>query len=170
MSAATSTTNPLIDAWRQQAGATTYVLGVNTAGLSHEESLMAPSPAGNCLNWVLGHLIWVYDGVLPVLGKAPVMPQGALDQYARGGPPLDPAGALRLEQLREAWDTAAARVDEGLAELAPGATERLAPFSPRNDPGETVGSLLSTIMFHQAYHAGQLGLLRRLIGREGAIK
>lgn len=29
----------------------------NTAGLSHEDSLVQPQPAGNCLNWVLGHIL-----------------------------------------------------------------------------------------------------------------
>jgi uncharacterized damage-inducible protein DinB len=34
---------------------------------------------------------------------------------------------------------------------------------------ETVRSLLGTILFHQAYHSGQTGLLRRIAGKPGAI-
>jgi hypothetical protein len=30
--------------------------------------------------------------------------------------------------------------------------------------------LLATVLFHQAYHAGQLATARRLAGCEGAIK
>jgi uncharacterized damage-inducible protein DinB len=45
-----------------------------------------------------------------------------------------------------------------------------APFSPTNNPKETVRSLLATVFFHQAYHVGQTGLLRRIAGKEGAIK
>jgi uncharacterized damage-inducible protein DinB len=33
-----------------------------------------------------------------------------------------------------------------------------------------VRSLLSLVMFHQAYHVGQSGLLRRIAGKEGKIK
>ena len=29
----------------------------NLDGLSHEESLVIPEPGGNCLNWVLGHIV-----------------------------------------------------------------------------------------------------------------
>lgn len=38
------------------------------------------------------------------------------------------------------------------------------------NPKKTVHSLLFTIMLHQAYHSGQLGVLRRMAGREGAIR
>jgi uncharacterized damage-inducible protein DinB len=30
--------------------------------------------------------------------------------------------------------------------------------------------VLATVFFHQAYHAGQAGVLRRVAGREGAIR
>jgi hypothetical protein len=33
-----------------------------------------------------------------------------------------------------------------------------------------VRSLLATVAFHQAYHAGQTGTLRRVVGKSGAIK
>ena len=39
-----------------------------------------------------------------------------------------------------------------------------------NDPDETVGSLLSVVLFHQAYHAGQTAVLRRVAVKDGAIR
>jgi uncharacterized damage-inducible protein DinB len=42
--------------------------------------------------------------------------------------------------------------------------------SPSGNPDETVRSLITTVMFHQAYHAGQTAVLRRIAGREGAIR
>jgi len=42
--------------------------------------------------------------------------------------------------------------------------------SPTGNPNETVRTLLTTIMFHQAYHAGQTAVLRRIAGKEGAIR
>ena len=68
------------------------------------------------------------------------------------------------------WDESPRRVDAGLAASGSDALGRRAPFSPGGDPGETVGSLLMTIAWHQAYHVGQTGLLRRLAGKEGAIR
>ena len=34
----------------------------------------------------------------------------------------------------------------------------------------TVRSIINTVMFHQAYHAGQTAVLRRIAGKEGAIR
>ena len=73
MTSATPATTSEIDLWRQQTRATGRVVGANLAGLTHEDSLVQPRPGGNCLNWVLGHLLTVYDGTLPLLSQEPVM-------------------------------------------------------------------------------------------------
>jgi len=159
-----------IDGFRQLAGMTYQVVRMNVEGVTHEESLSQPLPGGNCLNWVVGHLLNIYESALPLLGQETVMEAGALDRYRRGGPPLrDPAEATDLADLMAAWKEASGRIDAGLVGLAPEALDRPAPFSPSDDPDETVRSLLNTIFFHQAYHAGQTGLLRRMAGKEGAI-
>ena len=51
--------------------------------------------------------------------------------------------------------------------------ELLASKPPRNmtgDPNETVGSNLATFVFHESYHVGQTGVLRRVAGKPGVIK
>lgn len=159
-----------IEGFRQQAVMTYEVVRMNVEGMTHEESLVQPHPGGNCLNWVVGHLLSIYESALRLLGQEPVMEAGALDRYQRGSSPLrDPAEAADLADLMAAWKEASGRIDAGLAGLAAEALDRPAPFSPSDDPDETVRSLLNTIFFHQAYHAGQTGLLRRLAGKEGAI-
>ena len=57
----------------------------------------------------------------------------------------------------------------GWPSLDPEILERPVPNSPSGNPDETVRSLITTVMFHQAYHAGQTAVLRRIAGREGAI-
>jgi uncharacterized damage-inducible protein DinB len=144
---------------------------LSVAGVTHEESLIQPEPGGNCLNWVVGHLLWADHGALSLLEQPPVMEGTALQRYARRSEPIeDPAEAVELGQLMAAWDTAASRIDTGLAALTPEAMERPVANSPTNNPNETVRSALATMMFHQAYHAGQTGLLRRLVGKEGAVR
>ena len=160
-----------IDLWRQQTRMTRDVVGANVTGLSHEDSLVQPQPGGNCLNWVLGHLLGVYNGVLPLLCQEPVMGEGALKRYERGAPPIrERAEALDFQTLMPAWSEAVVRVDAGLAGLTPDALDRPIPDSPSGNPDETVRSLLTVIMFHQAYHAGQTAVLRRIAGKEGAIR
>ena len=159
-----------IEVLRESARVAHQVARLNAEGITHPDSLGQPQPAGNCLNWVLGHLICVYDEILPLLEQKPVMGKEALRRYARGTPPLqDAAEALPWDSLMKAWDTAAERVDAGLASLTPEKLDAPAPASPRNNPDETVRSLLTLVCFHQAYHAGQMGLLRRMAGKKGAI-
>jgi uncharacterized damage-inducible protein DinB len=160
-----------VEVWRRQARTARNVVNVNTQGLTHEDSLVEPRPGGNRLNWVLGHLLSTYDGFLPLLSQEPVIGSAALKRYARGAPPLEnPADAMDFATLLAAWNQASERVDAGLASLDPEILDRPVPNSPTGNPNETVRSLITSIMFHQAYHAGQTALLRRIVGREGAIK
>ena len=159
------------DLFRHQAHLVRQVVGMNLAGVTHDESLAHPPGGGNSINWVLGHLVWTYEGALPLLGREPVLPKGAVERYARGSAQLaDGEEPLPLADLQAAWDRANDRIDQGLAALPDDALDRPAPFSPGNDPNETVGSLISTVLFHQTYHGGQLGVLRRVAGKAGAIR
>jgi len=156
---------------REQVQAIQRVLRGNTEGLTEADCLVQPQPGGNCLNWVVGHLACIWDMVLPAVGQKPVLGKEALQRYDRGSAELHEAGeALPLEMLLGACDEAAKRMDEGLASLTDEKLDELAPFSPRKKADETVRSLLSLVMFHQAYHVGQTGLLRRIAGKEGKIK
>jgi hypothetical protein len=119
---------------------------------------------------VLGHLLFVYQKIFPLLGQEPVMGGAALDRYRRGSGPLgDSSEAVPWADLLEAWQEAGKRIEAGLASLSPETLDSPAPFCPSNNPEETVRSLLAVIFFHQAYHSGQTGILRRLVGKKGAI-
>jgi hypothetical protein len=156
---------------REQVKAIQGVLRGNMEGLTQADCMVQPQPGGNCLNWVVGHLACTWDKVLPVVGQKPVLGNETLQRYDRGSAELHEAGeALPLEMLLNACDEAAKRMEEGLASLTEERLDEPAPFSPRKRADETVRSLLSLVMFHQAYHVGQSGLLRRIAGKEGKIK
>jgi hypothetical protein len=168
---ATAVSSGEIQVLRHQAKLTRAVLRMNVDGVTQEESLIQPQPEGNCLNWVVGHLTCIYNKSLPLVGQEPVVAPDSLDRYDRGSPPItDPAEARDLGELVAIFEQVDDRYDAGLAALSPDLLDRPAPFSPSGDPNETVRSLLGTILFHQAYHAGQTGLLRRAAGKEGAIR
>jgi hypothetical protein len=171
MSTAAPGAASLVDGYRHMAVLTDRVLHANVEGVTQEESLVRPEPGGNCLNWVVGHLVAVYNNALPLFGQERVVEPAVLKRYDRGSAPLtDPAEATDIGELMRLWDQAAARVDAGIATLVPETLEQPAPFSPSGDPSETVGSLVATVLFHQGYHAGQTGVLRRIAGHAGAIK
>jgi uncharacterized damage-inducible protein DinB len=159
-----------VEVFRSNARTTQRIVGLNVDGITQEESLIHPQPAGNCLNWVLGHLVFVYNMILPLVKQKPVGNAEQLKRYDRGTAPLtNAAEASDINELMKLWDESVDRFDAGLASLTPEELDAKAPISPRKDPNETVRSLLGLVTFHQAYHAGQLGLLRRVAGKPGAI-
>lgn len=146
-----------------------WALHENVAGLTHDESLVTPRAGGNNLNWVVGHLVTAYNGILPAIGGEAIWSEEQVDPYKRGCEPLDPEKAVPFDRLLADFDEAHDRVVAKSAELNDEALAQPAPFSPTNNPNETLGSLMHVIAFHQSYHAGQAGILRRVVGHEGAI-
>ncbi|MCP4573912.1 MAG: DinB family protein [bacterium] len=150
---------------------TGHVTRANLLGLSDADALVQPQPAGNCANWVAGHIAHSRVGVLAMLGSNGPYAADKYQRYSRGSEPMaDGEGASPLSEIvadLEATQPAILAAlqnmtDEGLAEAA--------PFSPSGDENETVGSLLVGLAFHEAYHTGQLGVLRRVSGHEGVVK
>ena len=171
MTASASNLTSTIDVLRHQTRLVHRVVQINVDGVTQAESLVQPQPAGNCLNWVVGHLVAIYHNVLPLLGQQPVLDATVLKRYDRGSAPLrNGADALDISELMKAWDECCMRVDAGLASLSDETLAEPALRSPTNNPDETIGSLLSTVCWHQAYHSGQLGVIRRIVGKPGAIK
>jgi len=145
-------------------GVNYHVLKVNTNDLTHEDSLLQPSPGGNCLNWVLGHIIALRNRILQLVGEEPIWNDAQTAAYKRGSPPVtDATRARRFEEMLADLDRSQALLMEGLARLSPEALSA-------SDAEGTLGEKLAMLQFHEAYHAGQVGFLRRLAGKKGAIQ
>jgi uncharacterized damage-inducible protein DinB len=157
--------NPQVLAFQFQIGS--FVFERNLADVDHEESLVAPRPGGNTINWIVGHVVRTRNQALALLGDAPLFDDTEFDQYGAGG--LDPNRAIRLEELRRRFDVLGPAIGSALAKVTAEQLAEKAPFSPTANPNETIGTLLASIAFHEAYHLGQTGLSRRLLGKPGAL-
>jgi hypothetical protein len=136
----------------------------NLQGISHEDSLVHPRPAGNCLNWVLGHVVATRNALLTALGEPPVWTDDQAHPYRQGArAPLRPEEAHRLEDIVAAYDASQHTITERFRRLT------VEDLSRPHGEGRTLGDWVAGISFHEAYHLGQLGLLRRLAGKDGAI-
>ena len=60
----------------------------NLEDVTNEESLVQPPGAGNCLNWVLGHIVAARNTVLKLAGGAPMVGEDVAAHYRRGSDPL----------------------------------------------------------------------------------
>ena len=151
----------------RQFGIVYDIIERNVEGMTHEQSLARPAVGGNCANWILGHLVNVHNGLMQVLGEDPVWES---DQLARAGfdPIESPESAIDWDPLRDRFlgsrerclAAVRALTDDALAEELP------APFGGTTSRA----GLLTTLAFHQTYHAGQLALARRFAGLPGVIK
>jgi uncharacterized damage-inducible protein DinB len=144
-----------------------FVLDRNLADVDHEQSLCAPRPGGNTLNWIVGHVVRTRNQALALLGGTPLFDDAEFERYGAEG--FDPNRAVRLEELRRQFDALGPAIASALAKATPAQLSEKAPFSPTANPAETVGTLLASIAFHEAYHLGQTGLSRRLLGKAGAL-
>jgi uncharacterized damage-inducible protein DinB len=138
----------------------------NLEGFSHEESLIAPQPAGNCANWVLGHVVFHRDFILNTLGAECLWTLAEGKVYATGSAPLAAAHARKLEKLRDELQ----RAHERLLTVLESKTEADLSAEITTPRGTiTLGQRLAFLAGHELYHAGQIALLRRMLGKPGAI-
>ena len=95
----------------------------------------------------------------------------AREPYKRGSEPIAEAaaGLLSFDALRAAYETNHGLLVEALQAAGEEILRSKAPFSPSGQTDETIGSLLASLIVHDAYHTGQTGILRRLIGKPGAL-
>jgi hypothetical protein len=142
-----------------------YAIRVNTEGISDTEALLQPDPGGNCMNWVMGHILASREGALNVFGEPAVLAPETTARYKRGSAPIaGPGDGLPMSELLARLASSQERLLRGI-ENAPAAKWD----EERSDFG-TVRRAIYFLHFHEAYHAGQLALLRRLAGKKGAIQ
>jgi len=149
-----------------QFGVGAFVLERNLAGITNEDSLRPPQAGGNTMNWIVGHVVRTRNQALRLLGATPLFDDADFEAYGAGPPATRP---LPLDELKRRFDALGPSLDAALKNTSPQHLSAAAPFSPTGNPDETVGTLLASIAFHEAYHLGQTGLSRRLLGRVGAL-
>lgn len=137
----------------------------NLDGITHEDSLVQPMPAGNTINWILGHILATRNRLHPLLGLeeawSPELAQRYTGLDAMGWTPsvavdlrtIESEMARSQQQVMAAFDDMASRT-----------------LATRANDGRTLAEVLGFFHFHEAYHTGQIALVRRIVGRPGVIK
>lgn len=135
-------------------------------GLSHEDSLIQPPFRGNCLNWVLGHILISRDRILDVFGEERVWDEETSAPYLRESDPITPQNsenAQPLDQIMSDFEQSHKRL---LAIL-----ERITSADLETEKSEntSVGKYLGFMFFHDTYHTGQTEYLRQLAGKNDKV-
>lgn len=144
------------------------IIGYQTEGLGHEDSLVQTDYNINSMNWVLGHLAVNRDQVLQTLGWEPLLSEGQTERYRSGSEPVTgpEEGLMSLQDLRHVLGMGQERIALGFERL----TE--ADWNKEIQSGEhtiTVAQHLFGLYFHDTYHTGQLEMLRQVAGTNDKV-
>jgi hypothetical protein len=148
----------------QYYGIAYRVIMRQTDGLTQEDSLVQPPFRGNCLNWVLGHIINGRNTALKYLGGDPVWGEEICKRYERNSEPIagEAENILPLPQLLHDLEVSQERIQAALKQISP---ERLATVIDE----DTLEEQVRFLHWHETYHVGQLELLRQLTGKNDKV-
>ena len=151
-------TTPRAQALIDDCAANAWLIHRHADGVSDEASLRQPPFPANCLNWVLGHIVWRRTSALAVLGLASPWDEATAARYRTGSEPLrSPDDARPFSQLLADLDATQAVLSAALEAMDDAALDR----AFENDRGEKrVIEHLQGFHWHETYHLGQLELLR----------
>jgi hypothetical protein len=141
------------------------------ADISDEESNKCIADPMNSVKWLAGHLLWANGNLANIGGAAIDMPWRDHFHTKQGGSPADfnaPKSELpTLEQVKNKWNEFAPVIRKGLANLPDEALNSIVEFPHPILPFDnTLAGLWAFINHHQAYTIGQIGILRRGLGKD----
>ncbi|CAN5439019.1 hypothetical protein BH10CHL1_BH10CHL1_34160 [soil metagenome] len=136
-----------------------------TEGFTHADSLVQPPASGNCVNWVIGHIVAYRNRILTILEQPTVINEQIAARYARDSKPVlsDEPGIGQFAELMAALEMSQERLAVGLRSLTP----QQAAIEPTF--GQFTMSKPEWMLFllrHEAYHTGQLELLQAVIKQQ----
>lgn len=131
------------------------------AGLTHADALVQPPVAGNCILWVVGHIVCYRNYIMRALGQPAVLPEAQAARFAKDSAPVlaDEPGLTRLEALVIAFEQAQEQILLKVRELN---EAQALEVITQGDFTMPRAELLMSYMRHESYHSGQLELLRQL--------
>jgi uncharacterized damage-inducible protein DinB len=133
----------------------------NTQGLSTKDFLVQPASDGVHMNWLLGHVLHSRQVLLEALGvDASVKNTEILKSYARGSK-AQTLEVMPSQELLQALEASQTAIEAALKD---------ADFAAPSPMGRgTLEDYVDFMSWHETYHAGQSGVLRRLAGFAGQI-
>jgi uncharacterized damage-inducible protein DinB len=145
------------------------IIKMQTTNLSQEDSLVQLPFRGNCMNWIIGHILTNRYSVIKLLtGERPAEADQVI-RYEREAEPItgQGAGVLPLEQLIVLLEHTQAQIAALLSEITHDDLYRLLVLYGRQS--RTVAEWLMFLYFHDTYHTGQTEILRQASGKNDKI-
>jgi len=134
-----------------------FVINKNLEDITHAESLVTSAEGGSCINWILGHVILTRDYLFELFGLEESCDDNFNENYSRGTDKFNSQSAVDFSELLKKFNESQEKLLKALEEKDIRSDKKLLEEIP-------------ALSFHEAYHAGQTGIFRRLLGKDGKIK
>jgi hypothetical protein len=135
-------------------------------GLDRESALRQLAPHTNPILWIAGHLASTRFGLATMLGEERPLPWSKV--FHRGAALEDLAGLPDLAVVHQGWREISDVLMPRLSSLT---DDELAATSPRTFPigDRTIRGAITFFTFHEGYHLGQMGYIRKCLGFPGLL-
>lgn len=144
------------------------ILHMQTKGLSHADSLLQLPFRGNCMNWVIGHILVNRENILKTLGEKPLLYEAERAFYTQDSEPIfsDCEGSLQLSEMLSMLDESQSRIIIGLERLK---DQQNIEGIQGDEDQPTLSKQIFFSYFHETYHVGQTEMLRQLAGKDDKV-
>ncbi len=126
-------------------------------GVSHQQSIFQPPFEGNCINWIVGHIVVARCNFMMMLDVPSIWDWDQCRRFIPGSDPVtSSAKAVAFDTLTADLNRTQVQLQETLTKTS---TKKLQQIN--ND--KAIGVHLALYCNHETYHAGQLAILRHLL-------
>ena len=148
----------------QQFAFNTKLSEILAEGMQSEDWSARPAGGGNSAHWILGHLCGARRSLLRKLGEdVPAADWESL--FGMGVDTDDTTGFPPCSDLLADFTNLGGKLAVRLGTMSK--EESAAPWgSAFPDGSDTLGGGARFLFFHESYHLGQIGLLRRMRGKQ----
>ena len=150
-----------------QLGFSHFCIVTNVDCVTDEQALLEPAPSGNPMNYVLGHILSVRNHAFEKLGAKAFWPDELCKLYNTSWTRADRSKLLPLTELAKCAVETHEQFKKAIESYTGSWDEKFA--EPSIAGSNSMGELIQFFLMHEAYHAGQLGSLRRTLGLKGKI-
>jgi uncharacterized damage-inducible protein DinB len=128
-------------------------------GITDDAAATQHSPNANHIKFLAGHLVHTR---LMLVGYVGLPGDDRFSQFDKNIAPR--ATYLPMAEILAKWDEIAGPISAGISKMSAEDWAGTAPFP--TPTGTTMADFLAFLMHHEAYHIGQLGILRKFAGKE----
>jgi uncharacterized damage-inducible protein DinB len=137
------------------------------AGLSDDQLWASPGEHSNPIIWILGHVTVSRAALVGAVTGVPLkLPW--FGGFRRGAARADRAQSPPISEIQRGMQEVSAKLTQALQAATSESLSRACAFDVPASDG-TMRGLIAFVSFHESYHVGQAGYVRKWLGFPGMV-